>query len=82
MVAVRDHREGIPEEFHAQVFEKFTQSRSALTRTHSSTWLGLSIAETIVDAHEGATWFRSTRGQGTTFHVRLPAVREVLADAA
>ncbi len=82
LVAVRDHGEGIPEEFQGRVFEKFTQSRSALTRKHSGTGLGLSIAKAIVEAHEGAIWFSSKAGRGTTFYVSLPATKAALADAA
>ncbi len=81
-VTVRDHGEGIPEEFHGRVFEKFTQSRSALTRTRSGTGLGLSIAKAIVEAHDGEIWFISAPGEGTTFHVSLPAATVLLADAA
>ncbi len=80
LVSVRDRGEGIPDEFQPHVFDKFTQSRSALTRTRAGTGLGLSIAKAIVDAHDGSIDFHSVAGLGTTFHVRLPVCDTCLAD--
>jgi signal transduction histidine kinase len=35
---------------------------------------GLAIARTIVERHAGSINFGTQVGEGTTFHVRLPAV--------
>jgi PAS domain S-box-containing protein len=70
-IAVSDHGPGIPEEFHSQVFDKFTQANSSDARENGGTGLGLSISKAIVDRHGGDIWFDSTIGVGTTFYVEL-----------
>lgn len=81
-IEVHDQGEGIPAAFHDRVFEKFTQSRSALTRTRAGSGLGLSIAKAIIDVHGGEIWFRSEPVTGTSFYLQLPAAPPVMADAA
>jgi len=71
-IYVRDHGVGIPEEFRARIFEKFTQADSSDTRHVGGTGLGLSISKTIVERHHGLLGFDSEPGAGTTFYIRLP----------
>ena len=74
---VVDRGKGIPPEFRAWIFEKFTQADATSTRQRGGTGLGLSIAKAIVERHGGRIWFETTPVQGTTFFVELP---EWLAD--
>ncbi|MDH5527428.1 MAG: response regulator [Nitrospirota bacterium] len=73
-ICVTDSGPGIPEEFQARVFEKFTQSDATDTRVSGGTGLGLSIARAIVEKHGGTIGFSTVVGAGTTFHVDLPEV--------
>lgn len=73
IISVTDNGEGIPEEFQARVFEKFTQSDSSNTRKTGGTGLGLSISKIIVEAHGGNIDFKTQPGMGTTFNIYLPS---------
>lgn len=59
---------GIPEGI--DVFQPFTTSKS------QGTGLGLHVVRQIVFSHRGAISYRTDRGAGTTFDVRLPKSRE------
>ena len=71
-VNVVDHGVGIPEEFHGQVFERFTQADSTDTRKVGGTGLGLNIAQAIVEQHGGQLNFTSKAGEGSTFYFDIP----------
>jgi len=73
--AVKDYGPGIPEEYRASLFEKFTQVDSSDTREKGGTGLGLSITEAIVEQHGGALDFESVIGVGTTFFFTLPILK-------
>jgi len=70
-IAIADTGKGIPEEFQARIFSKFYQADSSDVREKGGTGLGLSICKSIVEAHNGKIWFKSTPGAGTTFYVEL-----------
>lgn len=71
-ISVTDKGPGIPEEYRAQIFEKFTQADSSDTRRVGGTGLGLAICRAIVEHHQGEINFESEVGVGTTFQVTLP----------
>ena len=71
-VSVRDHGEGIPEEFKDHIFERFAQSDAADNREKGGTGLGLSITKQIVEKHGGVIHFESQHGVGSTFSFSLP----------
>jgi two-component system sensor histidine kinase VicK len=48
---------GIPEEFHADLFQKFTPARRKGLNGEPSIGMGLSIIKTILEWHEGKIWF-------------------------
>ncbi len=57
-----------------RIFEPFRQNRAA---DAGEGWgLGLSICRALVDAHAGDLTVESTEGEGSTFRVSLPLVRE------
>jgi len=70
-VAVIDRGAGIPEEFRARIFERFTQADSSNKRRTGGTGLGLSISAAIVEAHKGVLDFESEVDKGTTFFFDL-----------
>ena len=80
-VAVCDHGSGIPSEFRARIFEKFSQADGSDTRQKGGTGLGLAITKELVEKMGGAVGFDSTEGQGATFWVDLPLCRHDAAGA-
>jgi hypothetical protein len=73
-VNVRDEGSGIPEEFHARIFEKFSQADSSTTREKGGTGLGLHIAQRFIEHMRGHIGFDSVAGAGATFWIEMPAV--------
>ena len=71
-VTIRDNGIGIPEKYHAGLFDKFTKARRPGLRQEPTTGLGMSIIKTIVEWHGGKIWFESEENQGTTFFVEVP----------
>jgi PAS domain S-box-containing protein len=66
--SVQDHGAGIADRDRAHLFDPFWQAR----RGKQGVGLGLPIAKAIVEAHDGALWFESERGVGSTFYFTLP----------
>lgn len=73
VISVRDNGIGIPEKYHATLFDKFTPARRTGLKGEASTGLGMSIIKTIVEWHNGRIWFESEENEGTTFYIQLPA---------
>jgi PAS domain S-box-containing protein len=71
--AVGDDGPGILPEHLPLVFERHWQAPSLALRRGSG--LGLFIVKTIVEAHDGKAWVRSTPGAGTSFFFTLPTAR-------
>ena len=73
---VTDTGRGISKEFLPGVFEPFSQLEDSLTRSEGGLGLGLTIARELVLLHHGEIDVSSPGlGQGTTFTVRLPALK-------
>jgi len=66
---VRDTGMGISQSDLPLVFNRLYQAREA---SPLGTGLGLFIAKSIVDAHNGRIWVESELGKGTTFYFYLP----------
>ena len=69
---VTDEGVGIPDEFRAQIFERFTQVDSSDRRKNGGTGLGMAITKSIIDSHCGHIDFTSVVDQGSTFFFDLP----------
>ncbi|MDD3394340.1 MAG: response regulator [Anaerotignum sp.] len=65
--SVSDTGIGIREEDKEKLFEAFMQSDSSTTRKFGGTGLGLTISKKIVEKMNGALWFESEHGKGSTF---------------
>ena len=72
-VSVRDDGPGIPAEFRARIFEKFSQADASATREKGGTGLGLHIARRFIEHMQGRIGFDSEPGAGSIFWVELPA---------
>ncbi len=65
-LSVSDRGHGIPEDKLKGVFEPFFSSKA------EGMGMGLSIARTIVEAHDGQIWAENRDHGGATFRIRLP----------
>ena len=79
-VSVSDTGIGIPVDELPYIFEKFHKTTySDTVRSEArGTGLGLAICKEIVEHYGGAIWVESEPGRGSTFHFRLPAVRDTM----
>ena len=66
VVEVADTGVGIPAEEQDRLFERFFRSSNATEQAIPGTGLGLTIAKTIVERHEGSIEIESAEGKGTT----------------
>ena len=79
-IIIRDTGPGIPAADLPHIFERFYRAEKARTRGKTTGFgLGLSIAHWIVDKHEGRIEVDSKEGQGTTFCIWLPLLRNQLS---
>ena len=65
-LSVSDRGPGIPEDKLKQIFEPFFTSKT------EGMGMGLSIARTIIEAHQGLIWAKNRDHGGATFRIRLP----------
>lgn len=74
-ISIKDSGIGIPAEYQAQLFEKFTQAKQPVRKKVPGTGLGLAIVKSIVEEHQGRVYFESHEGRGTTFFIDLPLAK-------
>jgi len=77
---VSDHGPGIAPEHQRLLFRPFVQADNSLTRSHSGTGLGLSMARRIMELHGGGVILETVPGEGSSFELVLP-VRQLLVSA-
>ncbi|MBL8019897.1 MAG: response regulator [Leptospirales bacterium] len=65
---LRDNGPGIPESIRDTLFEPFVTYGKA-----HGTGLGMAIAKSMVEAHNGSISFETVTGKGTAFTIELPA---------
>lgn len=75
-VYVQDTGIGISDEQQQQIFERFFRTDKARSRELGGSGLGLSIAQSIAQAHGGNISVSSKLGVGSTFTLWLPATAE------
>lgn len=76
-IICRDTGPGIPAEDLPHIFERFYRAEKSRTRGKTTGFgLGLSIANWIVERHGGRIEVNSKEGQGTSFAIWLPLIRE------
>ena len=73
-IRVKDQGTGIPAESLERIFDMFYREDTS-RRQVTGTGLGLALVKEIAAAHHGQVWAESTLGQGSTFYLSLPTVR-------
>jgi signal transduction histidine kinase len=82
VLSVSDTGFGIPEECLPHLFTEFYRVKTDQTDGIPGTGLGLAISKKIVEGLGGTIQVSSRVGAGSTFAVRLPAVRETAQEGA
>lgn len=77
-LSVADTGVGIPEEIYDKIFDPFFTTKEL----GKGTGLGLSTIAGIVQNHGGAIQVESVIGEGTTFHIYLPAMADLSPPAS
>jgi signal transduction histidine kinase len=77
ILAVTDTGIGMKPEEIPIALEPFRQIDSALNRRYEGTGLGLPLARTLVELHDGLLSINSAPGEGTTVTITLPAARVI-----
>jgi signal transduction histidine kinase len=72
-IVVKDNGSGITKEKIENMFIKFYQGDTSMTREHGGTGLGLAVCKGIVETHGGKIWVESEGiGKGIEVHILLP----------
>jgi len=71
-VEVQDRGPGIPEEFRAKIFHRFSQAESGAARHKGGTGLGLAICKHLIELMNGQIGFQDRPGGGSIFWIELP----------
>ena len=71
-IRVKDTGVGIPEDKREQIFQRFVQVDSNLSRQAEGTGIGLYIVKSLVTLMEGTVKLESKLNEGSTFILELP----------
>jgi len=82
VVSVLDRGIGISTDDQAHLFDRFFRGSDARTLAIQGVGLGLPVASFIVAGHQGRIEVSSELGQGSTFVVRLPLLRDCAGSGA
>jgi signal transduction histidine kinase len=72
VISVGDEGDGIPEELHDKIFERFYQVDQSSTRSVGGTGLGLYICRKLAAAVGGRLWLEKSDSEGSIFSLQIP----------
>ncbi|MDY6934486.1 MAG: response regulator [Spirochaetota bacterium] len=70
-----DNGVGIKEKHLEYIFGEFNQTEYSMGQVKEGAGLGLAIARSIIEAHNGTITVKSKEGFGSTFSIRLPLMQ-------
>ncbi|MGO1948132.1 MAG: sensor histidine kinase [Mycobacteriaceae bacterium] len=73
---VTDDGDGISPDDLPHLFERFYRADVSRSRASGGSGLGLSIAKRLIEKHDGTITVESEPGEGTAFHIVLPALED------
>ncbi len=76
VVTVADDGRGMAPEVSAHIFERFYREDASRSRASGGSGLGLAIVKSLVEQHGGAIGVESVEGEGSTFTIRLPLLKD------
>jgi signal transduction histidine kinase len=76
IIEVKDTGIGIPPHLHAVIFESFRMGDDSSTRSYGGTGLGLALVHQLCQSIGGSIKLQSTVGEGSTFIVTLPVLKQ------
>lgn len=71
-MSVQDRGPGIPEDFRAKIFTRFSQADTTAARQKGGTGLGLAICKHLMELMNGRIDFQGRPGGGSIFWIELP----------
>ena len=71
-ISVKDNGVGIPQDKQKDLFKKFYQVDTTLTRERGGSGLGLAICRGIIENHGGKIFVESKEGEGAKFTFTIP----------
>lgn len=69
VISFVDNGSGIDEETVDKIFQPYFTTKS------SGTGLGLAMTKKIIEFWKGKIWFETTLGEGTTFYISIPTIK-------
>jgi PAS domain S-box-containing protein len=75
-VEVEDQGSGVPDEFKAHIFEKFSQADGADSRKSEGTGLGLAIVKELTEHMAGKVGFYNLHPVGCCFHLSFAQAKQ------
>jgi signal transduction histidine kinase len=72
LFSIIDNGIGIPKDKLKNLFTKFYQVDSSITRKHGGSGLGLAICKGIIEGLGGKIWIESEEGKGTNIYFTIP----------
>jgi PAS domain S-box-containing protein len=69
---IEDTGIGIPHEMYDEIFKRFRQVESTMTRQFGGSGLGLSISKAYIELLGGKIWLNSEIGKGSVFYFTIP----------
>lgn len=74
LLTIQDNGIGFESEYAEQIFEVFKRLHGR--DQYPGTGMGLAICRKIIIRHQGRIWADSVKGEGSTFYIELPLIRQ------
>ncbi len=78
LIDIKDSGLGIPQDALSKLFTKFYRVDNSDRREIGGTGLGLAISKEIITAHEGDVTVTSELGEGSTFTLAFPLIKQIV----